>query len=245
MAAVLLDAAGTLIRPSAPVGETYAAVAKRYGAALEAGKLAQVFGEVFGEMPDLAFDGTSMEELQRLEREWWRTLVQRVVARAGSSIGDFDSFFETLYEHYAQGHAWECFPEVPSVLDELRARGCKIAVVSNFDSRLPGILQALGIHDKVDAVVYSTQAGSAKPDPTIFGRALAALGVAPQRAIHVGDSVGADVEGAVAAGLEGALIRRDDASAGGPWPVLRSLDELLARVGDCRSWTGYNRSRVR
>jgi putative hydrolase of the HAD superfamily len=225
--AVLLDAAGTLIRPHAPVGETYAAVAGRYGAALDAGRLARAFGEVFGEMPALAFDWTSMAELQRLEREWWHTLVYRVIQRIGGRIGEFDAFFEALYEHYARGDAWECFPEVPRVLDGLRARGCKLAVVSNFDSRLPGILQALGVRKRLDAVVYSSEAGCAKPDPAIFKRALAAIGVAPERAIHVGDRVRSDVGGAVAAGLEGVLIRRGNPLAASSGQVLRSLDELL------------------
>lgn len=144
--AILLDAAGTLIRPSAPVGETYAAAARRYGEELETVKLAQAFAAVFGDMPDLAFEWTSMDELRRLERDWWRLLVQRVIAWTGSRIGDFDTLFEALYAHYGQGHAWACFPEVPAVLEGLRARNYKLAVVSNFDSRLPGILRAIGIH---------------------------------------------------------------------------------------------------
>jgi len=229
---VLLDAAGTLIRPRAPVGETYAAVAERYGTALEVDQLARAFGAVFGEMPDLAFHWDSMQELQRLERDWWRSLVRRVVSRTGCSIGNFDAFFETLYDHYARGDAWQCFPEVRSVLEALRARGCKVAVVSNFDSRLPEILRVLGIHEHIDAVVYSAEAGSAKPDRAIFRRALAALGVAPERAIHVGDSASADVAGAVAAGLEGVLLRRGDPSAACSGRVIRSLEELLVRVED-------------
>lgn len=228
----MLDAAGTLIRPRAPVGETYARVAGQYGAALDAGRLARAFGEVFGEMPDLSFDWDSIEELQRLERAWWQTLVYRVVERTGGRIADFQGFFETLYGHYARGDAWECYPEVPRVLDGLRAIGCKLAVVSNFDSRLPGILQALDIHDRLDAVVYSSEAGSAKPNPAIFERALGIVGVAPDRAIHVGDSISADIGGAVAAGLEGVLIRRGSPPAAGCGPVPWSLDELLVRVAD-------------
>jgi putative hydrolase of the HAD superfamily len=229
--AVLLDAAGTLIRPSEPVGETYAAVARRCGAELEADKLAQAFKVVFGGMPDLAFEWTSMDELRRLERDWWRRLVHRVVACTGSSIGDFETFFETLYEHYAQVCAWECFPEVPAVLEGLRSRGCKLAVVSNFDSRLPAILQGLGIHGHMDAVIYSSRAGSAKPAPAIFRQALGALGVAPQRAIHVGDSLRADVDGAIAAGLTGLLIRRGHSPATASSQVICSLDQLLVRFG--------------
>ena len=217
------------------MGETYAATAERYGAALEAGKLAEAFGEVFGGMPDLAFQWTSVDELRRLEREWWRSLVGRVLARTGSSPRDFDAFFDSLYQYYAEGAAWECFPEVPNVLERLRGIGCKLAVVSNFDSRLPGILRALDLHDRMGAVVYSSEAGSAKPDPAIFRKALGALGVDPQRAIHVGDNATADMAGAAAAGVAGLLIRRDHPPAADSGQVIRSLDELLVCVASGRS----------
>jgi putative hydrolase of the HAD superfamily len=230
--AALLDAAGTLIRPREPVGETYAFFAQKYGARLEPGRLMKGFVDVFADMPDLAFRWTSTDELQRLERDWWRTLVFRVVAWAGVVIGDFDAFFDDLYEHYSGGRAWECFPEVTGVLGGLRARGIKIAVVSNFDSRLPGILVDLGIRDPMDAVVYSSGVGSAKPEAAIFQQALDVLGVAPSRAIHVGDSVSADVGGAAAAGVAALLIRRDRSPDVCSEQVIRSLDELIVRIGN-------------
>lgn len=229
--AVLLDAAGTLIRPSAPVGETYSAVAGRFGTALEPEKLTQAFAEVFAQMPDLAFQWGTREELRRLERDWWHTLVQRVVERTGCEVDGFDRFFGTLYDHYAAGSAWQCFPEVPRVLEGLRAGGCRLAVVSNFDSRLPGILQSLGIWGQVDAVVYSSEAGSAKPDAAIFRRALRVLGVDPTRAVHVGDSARADVAGARAAGITGVLIQRGPPAGTVPGGAIQSLDELLRLCG--------------
>lgn len=228
--AVLLDAAGTLIRPVAPVRETYYRTAERFGLTLDDGKLAQAFGEVFRDMPPLAFAWSSRDELQRLEREWWRTLVRRVIARAGSIPSDIDGFFNALYRHYAEGAAWECFPEVPRLLQGLRECGCKLAVVSNFDSRLPGILRALDLFDQVDAVVYSSEAGSAKPDPDIFDQALDALGVFPHRAIHVGDNAAADLAGAAAAGIVGVLIQRDRTQATVSPHEIVSLDALLPRV---------------
>lgn len=189
----------------------------------------QAFTEVFGEMPAMAFEWGSMDELRRLERDWWRTLVRRVIDRVGNGIGDFDGFFQALYEHYARGQAWACFPEVPHVLKALRGRGCRLAVVSNFDSRLPAILRSLGILQYMDAVVYSTAAGSAKPDPGIFLQALDAIGVAPERALHVGDNYEADVEGAGMAGVTGLLIRRDTGIADDSVRAIRRLDELLTR----------------
>ncbi|MGB5474314.1 MAG: HAD-IA family hydrolase [Gammaproteobacteria bacterium] len=228
--AVLLDAAGTLIRPREPVSGTYAALARRCGVELEVRKLAQAFETVFGDMPDLAFEWTSIDELHCLERAWWRLLVRRVVAGAGNFTGDFDSFFAALYEHYAQGHAWECYPEVPDVLAGLHARDYRLAVVSNFDSRLPGILRAVGIYGYMDAVVYSSRAGSAKPDPAIFRQALDVLGIAPEHAVHVGDNPKADVGGALAAGLAALLIRRGHAPAVGSGQAISSLDELFIRL---------------
>jgi putative hydrolase of the HAD superfamily len=228
--AVLLDAAGTLIRPRRPVGDTYAEIARRYGGDLRPDRLTTAFVEVFRKMPDLAFTWGSLPELRRLEHEWWRTLVKGVVARSGGTAGDFPVFFEALYEYYAGGQAWECFPEVPGVLDALRCRGCALAVVSNFDSRLPGILRDLGIRPQMDAVIYSSRAGSAKPDPSIFRKALEALGAAPDRAIHVGDNAGADLGGALGAGMSGLLIRRHPTPGAVSATTIRSLEELISRV---------------
>jgi putative hydrolase of the HAD superfamily len=83
----------------------------------------------------------------------------------------------------------------------------------------------------VDAVVYSSEAGSAKPDPAIFRRALGILDVDPTRAIHVGDSAVADVGGARAAGIAGLLIERDAPAGAVGGGVIQSLDELLHRCG--------------
>ena len=60
----------------------------------------------------------------------------------------------------------------------------------------------------VDAVVHSSRAGSAKPDPGIFSAALARLDVAPGEALHVGDEPVEDVLGARSAGLRAVLIDR-------------------------------------
>lgn len=226
--AVLLDAAGTLIRTRRPVGETYAEFAGRYGAKVSGEQFKQAFVEVFGKMPGLAFEWHGRDMLQRLELDWWRTLVRLVVEQTGSSIGDFEAFFQALYSYYADGQAWACYPEVPRTLRALRDSGYRLAVVSNFDSRLPAILRALDIAELMDAVVYSSEAGSAKPDPAIFRCALDAVGVSAQRAIHVGDSVHADFEGARGAGVAGLLIRRgkrDDTKVHGA--TISSLERIF------------------
>jgi putative hydrolase of the HAD superfamily len=82
----------------------------------------------------------------------------------------------------------------------------------------------------VDAVVISAELGVAKPDPAIFNAALERLGAVAGDALHVGDSIEADVEGARAAGIEAVLVARDGAGAPAGVRAVASLDELVTNT---------------
>jgi putative hydrolase of the HAD superfamily len=93
-------------------------------------------------------------------------------------------------------------------LAALAATGVTLAIVSNSDGTLEERLRAEGICQvgpgagvPMAIVIDSDAVGVAKPDPAIFRLALDATGVAPDRALHIGDTVGADVNGALAAGV--------------------------------------------
>lgn len=122
------------------------------------------------------------------------------------------------------------FPEVPGVLAELRSRGVRTAVVSNWDCALPGHLDRIGLGPLLDAVVTSAAEGAAKPDPRIFRAALTRLGAVPGDALHVGDDPDADLAGARAAGVRGVLLDREGRHPGIPGriPDLTGLLELAA-----------------
>lgn len=211
------------------MGETYARMAARAGARLAPNVLDAAFREAFPAMPAMAFPGRAGEELAAAERAWWRDLVARVVRRAGR-IDAFDAFFDALFSHFAEGSAWRTYPETRGVLESLRRRGIRVAVVSNFDSRLPSILYELELAPLLDAVVYSTGCGAAKPDPEIFHHALAVLEADPESAMHVGDTVAADFRGAQAAGMCAVHLHRRGAPPHGVAPVVRQLDELEALI---------------
>jgi len=77
-----------------------------------------------------------------------------------------------------------------------------IAVVTNGDEAMQRTkLDALGLRGQVNQVVYGGVETAPKPDPEPFERALAALNVPADRAVHVGNSLSTDVAGAHAAGL--------------------------------------------
>jgi putative hydrolase of the HAD superfamily len=122
---------------------------------------------------------------------------------------------------------FRAYPEVPAVLAALRERGARLAVVSNWDVSLHDVLERTGLRPLLDAVVISAELGAAKPDPAIFRAALDRVGAVAGDALHVGDSLEADVEGARAAGVEAVLVARDGAAAPDGVRVIASLDELL------------------
>ncbi len=122
---------------------------------------------------------------------------------------------------------FRAYPEVPAVLERLRAAGARLAVVSNWDVSLHDVLERTRLRDLVDAVVISAELGAAKPDPAIFRAALERLGATAGEAMHVGDSMEHDVAGARATGLDAVLVARDGAEAPDGVRVVSSLDGLL------------------
>ena len=229
--AVTFDARGTLLKVRYPVGETYAAVARRHGAQLSTEAVEAAFFEVFPKMPPLAFPPMPEAQMHARENDWWRTLVQRVVESAGQ-VDDFDAFFEELYGIYRGAEAWKPYREAASVLCLLRSHGYKLGLVSNFDSRIEEVLIALNLSIWFDTVVFSSRAGVAKPHPGIFRRALAELGVEPERTLHVGDSLRKDYEGARAAGMHAILVDRQGRYCEHPEiDSIGSLKQLLDRLG--------------
>jgi putative hydrolase of the HAD superfamily len=204
--AVTLDAAGTLFHVVEPVGATYARFADRHGIALDPARTERAFRAAFAAAPPLA-----VPEAEH-ERRWWRAVVGATFGGAtfggATAAPAFEACFAELFAHFGRPEAWRVYRDVPDALRRLRSGGRRIAVVSNFDARLVALVDGLGLGALVDAVVPSSRAGAAKPDPAIFRAALATLGVSPSDALHAGDGIMSDVEGARAAGLRAVLVAR-------------------------------------
>lgn len=231
--AVSFDAAGTLIHTARPVGELYASVAARHGVDVDPATLHARFRAAFGAAPPLAFPGVSPDAIRTRERAWWRDVVAEVFA--GTRFADFDAFFADLFAFFASAPAWRVDPDARGLLTALRARGLAVLVVSNFDARVRGLLEALALAPLVDRVTISSEAGAAKPDPEIFRHALAAAGLEREAVVHVGDTVREDLCGARAAGIRVLLV--GDAVLGAEAPdavVLPRLGDVAARLYDAR-----------
>lgn len=104
----------------------------------------------------------------------------------------------------------ERYDDVLGVLDACRARGLRLALISNtiwIGDWHREDLVAFGLDGYFDFMVFSREFGRMKPHPSIFHAAIDALDTAPERALVVGDRVSADVAGARAAGCP-VLLRR-------------------------------------
>lgn len=102
------------------------------------------------------------------------------------------------------------FPEHhPSLLKTLRARA-RLGLCSNFSHSHTAqeVIDAGGFRQHLDAIVVSDAFGLRKPRREIFESTLAALGVSAGEALHVGDSLRADIGGAVPLGIRTAWVTR-------------------------------------
>ena len=115
------------------------------------------------------------------------------------------------------------FPDVLIALDMLAAQGCRVAVLSNWDSSLPETFAELGVADRFAGIFASAVLGAEKPDRAIFAAALDTLGVAASEAFHVGDSYELDYLGATAAGLGSVLLDRTGESSDFDCPRIPTL----------------------
>ena len=131
----------------------------------------------------------------------------RVFTEAGM-VENFDQFFEQVYDRFRDSDGWILFPETVEVLDELKHRGLKIGVISNFDDRIYSVMRSLGILSYFDAVTISSETGYCKPDRRIFDAAMRSLNVPASQILLVGDSLSDDVEPAARAGLRAVLVDR-------------------------------------
>lgn len=220
--AVLFDAAGTLIELVEAVGTSYSRIAGAHGVALPSWRLDDAFSRVLPLMDPMCFPEAELCEIPALERAWWRELVRQTFLAADSTVrfADFQAFFDGLWSYFAAPSSWRLRPGTSAALASLRASGAKTGVVSNFDLRLPNLLQDLGIHAELSCIILPGTHQIAKPDPRVFRPALAALGATASDSVYVGDRPELDGAAAHAAGL-----RFVDASE------LASLDELPALLG--------------
>jgi putative hydrolase of the HAD superfamily len=134
---------------------------------------------------------------------------------------------EVLTEVAERRISFNPYPESEAVMQELRAMGLPLYVVSNWDIQLARVLEDLGWTDYFDGAVVSAVLGVEKPEGEIFEEALRISGVERDRVVHVGNDPKTDVGGASEAGLDTVFVdRRGVGKAPGATYVIPDLGGL-------------------
>jgi putative hydrolase of the HAD superfamily len=225
---IFFDAAQTLFHINGSVAEIYLQYAVRHGfrqTPTSRVSITQAFSRAFKDASPPVFAPTEPAALKQSERLWWFDIVHNVFYRVGMFEG-FDDFFEEVFQVFEDPKTWKLYPETEAVLRQLKAQGLELGIISNFDSRLFPVLRGLGIEQFFDTITISSLSQAAKPAPKIFHLALEKHAVDPEDAVHVGDSLKEDVEGAAKAGLTSVLIDRSEGETAPGIHRIRSLDQL-------------------
>jgi putative hydrolase of the HAD superfamily len=158
-------------------------------------------------------------------------LVRRLLRDFGVEIDDEELGRYLEAEHRAWDPARILAAHTHPLLETLRARGLKLGLVSNaFDPGwlLHRDLEQMGLAERLDFSVFSSEVGMRKPHPAIFERALEALGADPERALFIGDRLYEDVRGAAEVGMTTvqALWFRADEHPDGAEPDHQAFTQL-------------------
>jgi putative hydrolase of the HAD superfamily len=199
--AVLFDVDFTLCRPGPELSpERYARIAARHGVELDTSR--------YEEAREAAVLNLKRHPELLHDESIWHRFTEQIFTGMGGPEAIASECATEIEQGWEVSENFELFEDALPVLEELRAAGLKIGVVSN------GIrdLTAFVTHHRldVDAIVDSRSHGRVKPHPTIFQAALDVLGVDPADAVMVGDSLEEDVEGARALGMRAILVDRED-----------------------------------
>ncbi|QJA05772.1 HAD-IA family hydrolase [Thermosulfurimonas marina] len=203
--AVLFDAEGTLLHIHPSVGEVYARVLSREGLFLPGEELDRRIRALWPVFRRAFFGKFSPEGCRQL----WKEIFSQALAPwlDGHPV---ERLFQAVYEAFSRPESFRLASGTREALEGLKRQGLKVAILSNWDERLPRLLKALGLKDHFEAVFLACELGVGKPAPEAFHLACEALGVAPPEVLMIGNDPEDDYQGALSAGLRARLYRGED-----------------------------------
>ncbi len=226
--AVFFDVDFTLIYPGPTFqGEGYQRFCAAHGIEVDPEKFLDAVIEASPILND--------EQELRYQDELFVRYTRRIIEVMGGTGDALDACAAQIVREWAACQHFFLYDDVTPVLQQLDARGFKVGLISNSHRCLASFQQHFELHGLIAAAISSSEHGFLKPHPSIFEAGLRLVGVQPEEAVMVGDSLMHDIEGARRVGMRGVLVRR--AQNGGVGtdhpsdvPVIRTLAELPALI---------------
>jgi putative hydrolase of the HAD superfamily len=226
---VFFDVGDTLVAPHPSFAAIFAAGCREAGVAMRDAEAQTIERYVHSELAAWRSSGRSFSVTDDTSRCFWQGLYGRFLDECGRSYPA--SLPEQLYERFRRSESYQVFPDVREALQQLRAGGFLLGVLSNWEAWLGRLLDDLGLKEYFSVLLVSGVEGKEKPDPELFRRALARAGVSAELAVHVGDSPESDCAPALAAGMQAVLLDRRGLHTQTPYRRMRDLAQLTHWLG--------------
>jgi putative hydrolase of the HAD superfamily len=226
---VLFDAVGTILRPVPDVITAYHRAGESYGSKLSAEQVAARFRSARQFRFNLnRFAGEtesgSLRSSDEVEYELWRSLIADVF----DDVANVDDLFKQLWDHFAAAENWSLYDDVTRCWTRLSEQGFRIAIASNFDSRLIDIVKRHETLALSEAVFCSAEVGFRKPDPEFYRAIESSLGIDASDEVHfIGDDKENDFHAPVQYGWKAFYLDRRYRGSIGGTNEIDSLDRLL------------------
>ena len=158
---------------------------------------------------------------------------QLVLEGAGHSV-DLETSAAVWKKVRSQRYGLVLFDDVIPSMGRIRNSGLLTGLISNVNSSGKALADSMGLTGHIDYAITSGDAGKEKPHPAIFRAALSRAGVRPAEAVHVGDQIESDIDGAQGAGITPILMDRFNGHPGYTAHTrvtcMAELEQLLATM---------------
>lgn len=223
---IVFDAVGTLIQPNPTVAGAYHAVGTKYGTQLSVPEISQRFRTAFRQSETDLFPGgpppgMSWRTSDAIEVARWNWIVRQVVP----DVSDIDACFRELWDHFARPSSWMIFDDVGETLRGLKRAGYRLAIASNFDSRLHSVCDGHVDLQPIERRFVSSETGFRKPSPDFFDAVINRLECPSNQILMVGDDAEHDVNAPAARGMRALLIDRSQLES--RQGLIHSLTQLI------------------
>lgn len=204
---VFFDAGETLVHPTPSFAELFSSSCAEYGLEVDPVLLARMGRSLMAEVEEKQRQGFTFTNDINSSRRFWLDFYSSLVTAMGYD-GQDDELPEVLYDIFSQRSNYGPYDDAFQALRELRDRGMRLGLVSNFEAWLEDLLEDLGLRGFFDVAIISGKEDFEKPHPRIFELALERTGMEPSQSMHVGDSPISDFAGALDVGMRPVLLDR-------------------------------------
>jgi putative hydrolase of the HAD superfamily len=222
---VYFDAGETLVHPLPSFPELFLSVCSDHGLEVDFNLLRTATRGLMQGVEDRQRRGYTFSNEVSKSRRFWLDFYSSLARELGY-VQEDGLLPVALYDTFSEPSNYGSYHDVQETMQQLRERGVRMGLISNFEPWLEDLLEDLGLLTFLEVLVISGNESYEKPHPRIYELALERGGVSPQRALHVGDSPISDYDGAREAGMRAVLLDRWGRFPDFPGEVVKDLREL-------------------